>query len=213
MRIVELVLNEEDENAGIEAVSVVENPAIEETWIALKNHEIQLKTIDEEKRLLMGAALIPKKQIYRRNEKTNEEYCIYFSKDTIRKASQLFLKMSNQNNVTLEHKSKLSGLSVAESWIVEDEKKDKSALYNFNVPTGTWMISMKVDNDEVWNKVKSGEIKGFSIEGYFTENVNMKEITSKDPGSIIEKSDEEILQELRKYIAEYEDQKKKTLNK
>ena len=119
--------------------------------------------------------------------------------------------MSNQNNVTLEHKSKLSGLSVAESWIVEDEKKDKSALYNFNVPTGTWMISMKVDNDEVWSKVKSGEIKGFSIEGYFTESVNMKKITSKDPGK--QKSGEEILQELRKYIAEYEEANKKATNK
>lgn len=74
MKIIELVLNEEDINSGVDAVSVVENPAIEENWIALKKHEIQLKTINEEKRILMGAALVPKKQIYRRNEKTNEEY-------------------------------------------------------------------------------------------------------------------------------------------
>jgi len=171
MKIIELVLNEDDINSGVDAVSVVENPAIEENWIALKKHEIQLKTINEEKRILMGAALVPKKQIYRRNEKTNEEYYIYFSKETIRKASQLFLKKSNQSNATIEHAKKIDGMTVVESWIVEDTKKDKSALYEFNVPEGTWMIAMKVDNDEVWKKVKDGEIKGFSIEGYFAEKV------------------------------------------
>ena len=171
MKIIELVLNEDDINSGVDAVSVVENPAIEENWIALKKHEIQLKTINEEKRILMGAALVPKKQIYRRNEKTNQEYYIYFSKETIRKASQLFLKKSNQSNATIEHAKKIDGMTVVESWIVEDTKKDKSALYEFNVPEGTWMIAMKVDNDEVWKKVKDGEIKGFSIEGYFAEKV------------------------------------------
>ena len=171
MKIIELVLNEDDINSGVDAVSVVENPAIEENWIALKKHEIQLKTINEEKRILMGAALVPKKQIYRRNEKTNEEYYIYFSKETIRKASQLFLKKSNQSNATIEHAKKIAGMTVVESWIVESTEKDKSALYEFNVPEGTWMIAMKVDNDEVWKKVKDGEIKGFSIEGYFAEKV------------------------------------------
>ena len=181
MRIVELVLNEDDDNAGIDAVSVVENPAIEENWVALKKHEIELKTIDEEKRLLMGAALVPKKQIYRRNEKTNEEYYIFFSKDTIRKASQLFLKSSNQNNATIEHTKKIEGMTVVESWIVEDTKKDKSALYGFNAEVGTWFITMKVDNEEVWNKVKEKEIKGFSIEGYFAEKVEAnKQLTNEE---------------------------------
>jgi len=170
MKIVELILNEEDENAGIDAVSLVEKPAIESDWVALKKHEVQLKTINEEKRLLMGAALIPNKQIYRRNEKTNEEYYIFFSKDTIRKASQLFLKESNQNNATIEHTKKISGMSVVESWIKEGEQ-DKSNLYGFDAEPGTWFITMKVENDEIWNKVKSKEIKGFSIEGYFAEKL------------------------------------------
>ena len=187
MRIVELVLNEDDDNAGIDAVSVVENPAIEENWVALKKHEIELKTIDEEKRLLMGAALVPKKQIYRRNEKTNEEYYIFFSKDTIRKASQLFLKSSNQNNATIEHTKKIEGMTVVESWIVEDSEKDKSALYGFNAEVGTWFITMKVDNEEVWNKVKEKEIKGFSIEGYFAEKVEANKQLTND----------EILEEIK----------------
>ncbi len=86
MRIIELIIDEKDEQSGIDAVSVVHSPAIEENFIALNKHEIELKEIDTEKRILMGAALVPNKQIYRRNAK-NEEYYIYFSADTIRKAS------------------------------------------------------------------------------------------------------------------------------
>ena len=172
MRIVELVIDEDDLDSGIEAVSVVESPAIEENFIALKKHELELKEIDKEKRILMGAALVPNKQIYRRNDK-NEEYYIYFSEDTVRKASELFLMRSNQNNATYEHEKKLNGMSVVESWLIEDEKLDKSKKYGFNLPKGTWMISMKVNNDDVWKDVKDGKVKGFSIEGYFADKYEM----------------------------------------
>jgi hypothetical protein len=168
MRIVELILNEDEDNAGIDAVSVVENPAIESDFVALKKHQVELKTVNDEKRLLMGAALIPDKQIYRKNGE--DEYYIYFSKDTIRKASQLFLKKSNQNNATIEHQRKIDGMSVVESWVKESEQ-DKSTMYGFNHPNGTWYITMKVENDEVWKEVKKGNIKGFSIEGYFAEKI------------------------------------------
>jgi hypothetical protein len=174
MRIVELVIDEDDLDSGIEAVSVVESPAIEEFFVALKKHELELKEIDKEKRILMGAALVPNKQIYRRNDK-NEEYYIYFSEDTVRKASELFLMRSNQNNATYEHEKKLNGMSVVESWLIEDEKLDKSKKYGFNLPKGTWMISMKVNNDDVWKDVKDGKVKGFSIEGYFADRYEMKQ--------------------------------------
>ena len=119
----------------------------------------------------MGAALIPDRKIYRRNGE--EEYYIFFSEDTVRKASELFLARGNQNNSTLEHEYNLKGLSVVESWIVEDPQKDKSSLYNLNVPKGTWMVSVKVNNEEVWEEfVKTGKVKGFSIEGYFSDNVD-----------------------------------------
>jgi hypothetical protein len=171
MRIVELIIDEKDEESGISAVSVVESPAIESDFIYLSKHEIELKEVDAEKRILMGAGLIPNKQIYRKNEK-GEEYYIYFSEATIRKASELFLMNSNQNNATLEHKQKLEGMSIVESWIVEGSH-DKSMNYGFNFPKGTWMISMKVNNDEIWSKVKLGEVKGFSIEGYFADKYEM----------------------------------------
>lgn len=172
MRIIELIIDDEDPQSGIDAVSVVHSPAIEENFVALKKHEIELKEVDSEKRILMGAALVPNKQIYRRNAK-NEEYYIYFSSDTIRKASELFLINSNQNNATYEHEKKVTGLSVVESWIIEDSKTDKSRLYGFDLPKGTWMISMKVNNEEIWNDVKEGKVKGFSIEGYFADKFEM----------------------------------------
>jgi hypothetical protein len=172
MRIVELIIDEKDEQSGIDAISVVMSPAIESNFIHLSKHEILLKEVDAEKRILMGAALIPDKQIYRKNDKTKDEYYIYFSKATIRKASELFLMNANQNNSTLEHSQKLKGMSVVESWIIEGEN-DKSKNYGFDLPKGTWMISMKVNNDEIWDKVKLGEVKGFSIEGYFADRYEM----------------------------------------
>ena len=172
MRIVELIIDEKDLDSGISAVSVVESPAIEENFVALKKHQLELKEIDNEKRILMGAALVPNKQIYRRNEK-NEEYYIFFSKETVRKASELFLMRNNQNNATYEHEQKLNGMSVVESWIIEDSKHDKSKKYGFDLPEGTWMISMKVNNEDVWRDVKDGKVKGFSIEGYFADRYEM----------------------------------------
>ena len=177
--IIELIIDESKEEYGINAVSVVQTPAIEENFVALKKHELELKEVDKEKRILMGAALVPNKQIYRRDK--DKEYYIYFSEDTVRKASELFLMRANQNNATYEHEKKmLDGMSVVESWIIEDEKMDKSKKYGFDLPKGTWMISMKVNNDEVWQKVKAGEVKGFSIEGYFADKYEMSEQFKKD---------------------------------
>ena len=202
MEIIELLIDEAKIESGINAVSVVESPAIEENFVALKKHEVELKEVDAEKRILMGAALVPNKQIYRKNK--DKEFYIYFSEDTIRKASELFLMRSNQNNATLEHEKKmLEGMSVVESWIVEDEKLDKSVKYGFNLPKGTWMISMKVNNDEIWNKVKAGEVKGFSIEGYFVDKYEM---------SLQENEEEQLIKAIRDLILKDEQYKLETYN-
>lgn len=170
MDIIELFIDENDDVSGIEAVSIVENPAIEEDFVALKNHEFKFAEVNKEKRILMGAALIPNKPIYRKNE--DNEYYIYFSRDTVRKASELFFIKGNHNKSTLEHQMPLEGLVAVESWIVEDLEKDKSRAYDMEVPLGTWMLSMKVLNDDVWeNYVKTGRVKGFSIEGYFADRL------------------------------------------
>ena len=146
----------------------MESPAIEEDFIALKSTEFKFAEVNKEKRILMGAALIPNKPIYRRNE--DNEYYIYFSRDTVRKASELFFIRGNHNRSTLEHELPLEGLVAVESWIVEDKEKDKTTLYGMDVPLGTWMLSMKVLNDDVWNNyVKTGKVKGFIVEGYFAD--------------------------------------------
>jgi len=178
MDIIELFIDDNDDNSGIEAISVVESPAIQEDFIALKNQEFKLAEVDKEKRILMGAALVPNKPIYRKSG--DNEYYIYFSKNTVKKASELFLAKGNQNNSTLEHQVPLQGLSVVESWIVEGDK-DKSRHYDLNVPIGTWMVSMKVYNDDVWNDyVKTGKVKGFSIEGYFADKLERPKESIKD---------------------------------
>ena len=183
MKLIELILDD-DEAIGVEAISVVENPAIESDFIALQNQEIKLAEIDKEKRLLMGALLIPKKPIYRKNGE--DEYYIFFSEKTVQKASQMYLQNGNQSNSTLEHDAELQGLTLVESWIVEDKEKDKSALYGLDVPVGTWMGSVKVENEDLWNDyVKTGKVKGFSIEGYFADKM--------------ERPNEELQEHLMKY--------------
>jgi hypothetical protein len=200
MRIVELILDEEQE-IGIEAISVVENPAIEEDFIALKSQEFKLAEVDKEKRILMGALLIPNKPIYRRNGE--DEYYIYFSKDTVLKASQMYLMQGKQNNSTLEHQYQINGLSLVESWIVEDKVHDKSVKYGMDLPLGTWVGAVKVNNDEIWNEfVKTGRVKGFSIEGYFADKMERpKDQTIKDELAAIEEAEAEyLLSEIRAII-------------
>lgn len=193
MNIVELILDENDEMSGIEAISVVENPAIEEDFVFLKSEEVKLAEVDKERRILMGAALIPNKPIYRRNKE--QEFYIFFSKDTVIKASQLYLKNGRQGKATLEHQKDISGMTVVESWLVEDEVHDKSRKYGLNMPLGTWMVSMKVDNDEIWNDyVKTGKVKGFSIEGYFADKLQRPQDKSiKDQLAEIEEEEAEYL--------------------
>lgn len=195
MRVIELLIDEDELLSGIEAISIVDRPAIQEHFIALSEQtKLELTEVDKEKRILMGAALVPNKNIYRQDG--DDEYYIYFSEDTVRRASELFLMRGNQNKSTLEHEAELHGLSVVESWIIEDEKYDKSRKYDMELPVGTWMVSMKVNNDEVWNNyVKTGLVKGFSIEGYFTDKVNMAQIEE-----VSEIEANEILLEIKDYL-------------
>jgi hypothetical protein len=189
MKLIELIIDEEMEMSGIDAISIVESPAIEENFIALKDEfkkEYKFAEISAEKRIIMGALLVPDKPIYRRDE-TEGEYYIYFSKDTIRKCMELFFQNGNQSNATFEHMETVTGLTMVESWIVEDTEMDKSKMYNLNVPVGTWMGTIKVGNDVIWNDfVKTGKVKGFSIEGYFADK-------AKIPLSRINNEEDEIM--------------------
>ncbi len=190
MQVIELVIDEESDEVGVQAISVVNSPAVEVDWIAL-NKQVMLKASDDEKRILTGVALIPSKQIYRYDDEIGEYY-IFFSKATIEKASQLFLKESNQNNATYEHAYDFDGGIVVESWIVSDPEMDKAKHYGFNVPKGTWMISMKIENEKVWNDVKLNKVNGFSIEGFFADKMQLKKLSK----------DEMLIQKIKNIINE-----------
>ena len=181
---VELIIDEESEKFGVEAISLVEFPAIEENWVFFsKDNFLSLAKLDEEQKTLVGAVLIPNKEIPRFDKEENEEFVVFFSEDTIKQAQELFMSNLRNNNATLEHKLPVDGISVVESWIKEDKKNDKSNSFGFkNLPIGSWFVKMKINNDEMWSKVKSGEIKGFSIEGYFTDKL----IEASKPKDIID---------------------------
>jgi hypothetical protein len=182
MNVFELIIDELTERSGVNAISLVDDPAIESNWITLsKQEKVMLKVADDERQVLLGAALIPNKPIYRRGE-NGEEYNIFFSSDTVRKASELFLKRGFQSETTLQHEIPLEGNSVVESWIKEDEKLDKSLKFGIEAPVGTWFVAMKIEDADTWKLAKEGKIRGFSIEGYFTDQaVKAKsEITAED---------------------------------
>ena len=207
MKLIELILDDTMEVSGIDAISIVENPAIEEDFIALNSEqkEYHFAEVSKEKKIIMGAMLVPDKPIFRRDEE-NGEYYIYFSQDTIRKCMEMFFQNGNQGNATFEHQEAITGLTMVESWIVEDTEKDKSNLYNLNVPVGTWMGTIKVENEVIWNDfIKTKKVKGFSIEGYFADKAKL-------PLSKIDQIDEEIeaglqLLEIQSLLDRYEQQK------
>ena len=146
------------------AISLVENPAIEVDYVALskQEEEIQIKLSSDERHICYGPALIPNKDIYRNNGE--QEFYINFTEESIAKMSQDFLKEHRQHEVTLDHENSAEEVYLVESWLVEDPYKDKSNALGITVPKGTWMVAMKVNNVEVWERIKKGELKGFSVE-------------------------------------------------
>jgi hypothetical protein len=168
--IYELVI--EDENIDeVFAISLVEEPAIESNFVFFDKEKVQFAAISDDKRLVMGPILIPDKKILRIDGE-GKPYHVFFKPETIKKLSEMYLKKKYTDSSTLEHDKKIKGVTLVESWIKESDTQDKSALYNLNVPIGSWLGTFKVDNDEIWNDyVKTGEVKGFSIEGLFGHNL------------------------------------------
>lgn len=198
MKIIELIIDEENDENTITAISLVDKPAIEESFVALSSQEVKFAEVDKEKKIVMGAALVPNRTIYRKDPSSGEEWYIFFSKDTVRKASEMFFVKGNQSEATLEHKYKLQNMTVVESWIIEDKDKDKSALYGMDLPLGTWMISMKVNDESIWDEfIKSGRVSGFSIEAFFSEKYTQR---PKDKTIKEEAEAQELLNEVVKII-------------
>jgi len=164
-----------EESDGVFAISLVNDPATTEHFIALsKQKHIKLTDVDKEQRIVMGLVLQPDQLIYR--NQGGEEFNIVFRSDTIKELSHNFFKSGFQLNSKLEHDEPLKGVTFVESWIVENSKIDKSANFGFSYPKGSWIATMKIDNDEIWNDyVKTGEVKGFSVDAM----VDLKEVNLK----------------------------------
>ena len=174
------------------AVSLVEDPAIESNFIALSKQQSSIK-LENEKRLLIGAALVPNKPIYR-NVNGNEFY-ISFDETTIEKLAQDFLANDYQHNITVDHQEEANDIVIVESWIKTSEN-DKSVSYGLNEPIGTWFIGMKVNNDEIWQRIKDGFYKGFSIEAV----VGLDELINNNNLQL--SMDKEFIDKLREIIYE-----------
>jgi hypothetical protein len=194
-KIVELIIQDDNQELAIDAISLVTSPAIEQDFVFFgkDKNNLTFAKVDEEKRMLVSPALIPNKQIFRHDPNTDSDYYVYFSPDTVRKASELYLKHNNHHKATYQHQDRVSGVLTIESWIKEGDM-DKSKMYGYDLPNGTWFVKMKIENEELWQKIKAGELKGLSIEGYFTDK--FESMQNQQP------TDQEILEALNEIINE-----------
>ena len=175
-------------NSETYAISLVESPAIEEELVALEKQEpIKVQLANDEKHMVYSAVLIPDKPIYRRNE-DGDEYYLEFSKESIEKMSQEFMKEYRQAEITVDHEDIAPEITVVESWLKADLYKDKSLALGLNeqLPIGTWFAGMKVNNIEVWDRIKSGELKGFSVESL----ISLEEFSKTDNNMNIEETND-----------------------
>lgn len=194
----ELVLIDEED--GVFANSLVAAGAIERDFVAF-HKEHQFAAVNEEKMLVAGPMLIPNKKILRLKE-DGTPYYVYFTADTIEKIARKFAKNKFGDQVTLEHGNKTSGVYMVENWIVEHPTKDKSNVYGFTLPKGTWFALYSVaENPKVWDRVKGGEFNGFSIEGIFEHRKSdLKLALEKDIEDLTEDEVEILLGEIKAII-------------
>ena len=157
-------------DSDVYCISLVQEPAIESNFIYLsKEKPVQICLETNEKHIVMGAVLIPDKPIYR--NQNGEEFYIQFSKETIEKLAHDYLANDRVHSFTKEHDDVAENIYVVETWLKTSEN-DKSKDYDIDVPVGSWLMAAKVENEEIWQKIKAGEMNGFSIEAF----VNLDEI-------------------------------------
>ena len=190
-KLYELIIADQ-ETDEVMAISLVESPAIESDWVYLNKEEVSFAKVDNEQKILVGAILIPDKKILRIDGEGNP-YRVFFSRDTVKKLAQNYLMKKYNDSATLEHgDSKIKGVHLVESWIKEG-KLDKSNQYGLNLPEGSWVGIMKITDDTIWNDyVKTGKIKGFSVEAYL-ESKLVK--ASMIPESLLDKDINDLNEE------------------
>jgi hypothetical protein len=161
-----------------------------------ESQKMVFSVIDEEKKIIVGAAMVPNRMIHRYDDLGNLYY-VFFSKESIKKMADKFLKEKRTDETSIEHNGLKLGsqkVFITESWVSEDPIYDKSHKYGFELPEGTWFVSMKVNDDKVWKLIKDKALTGYSVEGLFAEK------------SVFSKEDEQINQitKLLKSIKDYD---------
>jgi predicted DNA binding CopG/RHH family protein len=182
---------------GIDKISLVETPAIGVEFVTLAKQQVFKET---KRGILLGAALIPDKPIYRMSD-DGKEYYGYFSKDTVRSIAERYMEMKRQDVWNVDHADDVTGVVMLESWIVEGEN-DKSKNYGFDVPEGTWMISVKVNNEELKKEIlETNRIKGFSIEGAFELRQVEQQLTARVQERLCEEIKKRVAEKLEKMLS------------
>ena len=165
-KIIELLIDE-DEEAMLESISLVDRPAIERDFMYFSKEKPKYYFEDNEQRIVVGPVMVPEMRIPRNDG--GEIYYVYFTKETIAKAAELFLKHDRASKQNTDHKDNFTkDIYLMESWLIEDEYDKAYRKYGFeDLPIGTWMTKMRVMDDKVWIEVKEGKYKGFSVQGDF----------------------------------------------
>ena len=180
-----LDINEFDDETGIEFVSLVETPAIQKDFLAFAEIAQRFEIKDEEKRIVTGAAMIADLPIYRRDD-VRGEYYVVFDKESIFKIAKKWARGNKYDAVNAHHNTPIAdGVSLFESYIIDRERGVMPPMGFEEVADGSWFVSYLIDNDEVWAKVKSGEFKGFSVEGVFDFPVDADEQLIEQMKSIL----------------------------
>ena len=211
MKLYELILDTEDDaDSGVFALSLVSSPAIEANWVYFSKEgkqQIKFATIDNDKRTIVAPVLIPEMRILRIDEYSNEEYEVFFTKETVEKLAQKYLQDGYQSKATFEHLENIDGdVTVVESWVSKSSTKDKSALYfNRAFPVGTWFVTFKVNSETLWQDyIKTGIVKAVSLEGIFDHKLikasKIDSILDKEIDSLNDTESEIVLSKIKEVL-------------
>lgn len=181
------------------AISMVTDPAIEETFAYFNENKEDIKLSSDEKHMVFGAVLVPERRIYR-NDGENEYY-LKFTSDSIERMSQDYMKNFRQANVTLQHEEEGTEVVMVESWIKMSMEHDKSIALGLSkdLPVGTWFAGLKVNNIDTWERIKNGELRGFSVESLISLE-DFSKIEDNDENNDMKMTSEEMFERIKQLI-------------
>ena len=179
------------ESSGIKKMSLVEQPAVESDFIAFEKQQEEIKfAYDEQQHIVFGCALRADFPIYRYSERLGEYY-VTFSAQTIKELYERFMKEGHKS-VNLQHETDTEGVYLIQSFLKDKNKGINPSGFE-SITDGSWFVAYKIENEQVWEKVKNGEFNGFSVEGFFDLQKTEEEFSKKDEKDEMETLIDELL--------------------